>query len=224
MAAENLAATIQDAADVEERWGSQRKQMKSALLELDIRKSRLAKLVTLREEVREVKVDVVFNPETRTVSEVRQDTGEVVLKRLPYPDEIQMDFDTYNAVQMQIEQPTSEEPEVTLPPISTAPKSTTILTTISPEDIRRSIAKDREELMKKARAEVAEENKKHLLEAHLSRLVPCCQLDKTEIIFRYDPACEADEHWIGECPHCGKELRIADADWDELYSIGYGTG
>jgi hypothetical protein len=76
-----LAEAVQAIGREETRQVNIKAQLKAALTELEARRSRLASLVSSREEYREVPVDVWFNYQTGKVQEVRQDTGEVVGSR-----------------------------------------------------------------------------------------------------------------------------------------------
>ena len=91
MAGDELARTVQDIEREEEAQTSAKAAMKSRLATLATSQSELAEKVATRSEERDVDVDIQLT-DKNIIQEVRRDTGEVILERLPKPEEQQKKF------------------------------------------------------------------------------------------------------------------------------------
>ena len=78
--ADELASTVQAIEGEKSRQDSVKAELKATMAELESRQTRLAQVVSRREEYRDVKVVVELH-ENDIVREVREDTGEAIQTR-----------------------------------------------------------------------------------------------------------------------------------------------
>jgi len=86
---QDLAATVQDIASEEDRQKGIKDQLKVRMSELVAKETKLALLISRKEEYREVTVKIEIR-ESGQVSETRVDTGEVLILREAHEDERQL--------------------------------------------------------------------------------------------------------------------------------------
>ena len=89
----DLAQTVQEMGAEQDHQKNLKDQMKSRISELEARTTRLANVVAMGEELREVEVEsqlVLDGAIGGHVEEIRKDTGEIILTRPPRDDERQM--------------------------------------------------------------------------------------------------------------------------------------
>ena len=85
-----LATTVQEINSEEDRQKNIKDQLKAKMSELESRQSRLAGEVAREEVYRDVEVEVRYDDKSDKVTEVRTDTGEVLITRKIWDDERQL--------------------------------------------------------------------------------------------------------------------------------------
>ncbi len=89
---DELARLSQEITAEEERQVDIKAQMKARLTELESKRTQVVIKVSRKEEYRDVKVRLEISENANICRELREDTGEIIKTREPYPEERQRKF------------------------------------------------------------------------------------------------------------------------------------